>query len=64
MYLLNVIGRLAPAISWVRWLSAFHYYGIAITEGLWLPGVATLIGAAIVLTGLAVILFNRRDIYA
>ncbi|MGB3330407.1 MAG: ABC transporter permease subunit [Thermomicrobiales bacterium] len=64
MYLLNVIGRLAPAISWVRWLSAFHYYGIAITEGLWLPGVATLIGAAIALTALAVVLFNRRDIYA
>lgn len=64
MYLLNVIGRLAPSISWVRWLSAFNYYGIAITEGLWWPGVATLLGAAIVLTVLATLLFNRRDIYA
>ncbi|MGN6033078.1 MAG: ABC transporter permease subunit [Thermomicrobiales bacterium] len=64
MYLLNVIGRLAPAISWVRWLSAFNYYGVAITEGLWWPGVATLVGSAVVLTALATLLFNRRDIYA
>lgn len=64
MYLLNVIGRLAPAISWVRWLSAFHYYGIAITEGLWLPGMATLLGASVILVALATLLFNRRDIYA
>ncbi|MGC4191728.1 MAG: ABC transporter permease subunit [Thermomicrobiales bacterium] len=64
MYLLNVIGRLAPAISWVRWLSAFNYYGVAITEGLWWPGMLTLAGSAIVLTIAATILFNRRDIYA
>lgn len=64
MYLLNVVGRLAPEISWVRWLSAFHYYGIAITEGLWWPGVAALVGSALALTALATVLFNRRDIYA
>lgn len=64
MYLLNVIGRLAPVISWVRWGSAYHYYGIAITEGLWLNGMLTLVAASIVLVVLATILFNRRDIYA
>jgi ABC-2 type transport system permease protein len=64
MYLLNVIGRLAPVISWTRWFSAYHYYGIAITEGLWWPGMATLIGSALGLAALATALFHRRDIYA
>ncbi|MGC4108102.1 MAG: ABC transporter permease subunit [Thermomicrobiales bacterium] len=64
MYLLNVIGRLAPSISWVRWFSAYNYYGVAVTEGLWWPGMATLLGATIILTLAATMLFNRRDIYA
>jgi ABC-type transport system involved in multi-copper enzyme maturation permease subunit len=48
----------------VRYVSAYHYYGNAIVEGIWWPGVAMLLVATAVLVAVAVILFNRRDIYA
>lgn len=64
MYLVNVIGRLAPAVSGVRYASAYHYYGSAIVEGVWWLGVVVLLAAAALLVGLAVVMFNRRDIYA
>jgi ABC-2 type transport system permease protein len=64
MYLVNVIGKLAPGVSGVRFASAYHYYGSAIVEGIWWPGVAVLVGSATALVGFAVIAFNRRDIYA
>lgn len=64
MYLVNVIGRLAPAVSGIRYASAYHYYGSAIVEGVWWFGVVALLAAAALLVGLAVIMFNRRDIYA
>lgn len=64
MYLVNVIGRLAPTVSGIRFGSAYHYYGAAIIEGVWWGGVAVLLGAATVLVTVAVIMFDRRDIYA
>ena len=64
MYLANVIGRLAPDISGIRWLSAYNYYGTAITEGIWWWGMVTLVIAALVLVGTAIVSFDRRDIYA
>jgi ABC-2 type transport system permease protein len=64
MFLANVVGKLAPAVSGVRYVSAYHYYGNAIVEGIWWPGVAMLLVATAVLVAVAVILFNRRDIYA
>lgn len=64
MYLINVIGRLAPSVSGIRFASAYHYYGSSILEGIWWPGVAVLLAAAATLVGAAIMLFNRRDIYA
>jgi ABC-2 type transport system permease protein len=64
MYLVNVIGKLAPSVSGVRFASAYHYYGTAIIDGIWWWGVAVLIGTTIALVSFAVIAFNRRDIYA
>lgn len=64
MFLANVIGKLAPDVSGIRYISAFHYYGNAIIEGLWWPGVIVLAAAALLLTTVAVVMFNRRDIYA
>lgn len=64
MFLTNVVGRLAPDVSGVRYASAYHYYGNAIVEGTWWPGVVVLIGATVTLVTIAVIAFNRRDIYA
>lgn len=64
MYLINVIGRLAPPVSGIRFASAYHYYGSSILEGVWWPGVVVLIAAAASLVATAIVLFNRRDIYA
>ncbi|MDQ3656005.1 MAG: ABC transporter permease [Chloroflexota bacterium] len=64
MYLVNVIGRLAPAVSGIRLASAYHYYGSAIIEGVWWTGAAVLLAATVALVIVAVIMFDRRDIYA
>jgi ABC-2 type transport system permease protein len=64
MFLANVISKLAPDLSGIRYISAYHYYGNAIIEGIWWPGVTVLVVSAILLTSLAVVMFNRRDIYA
>ena len=64
MYLGNVIARLAPSFSWLRWASVYNYYGNAILDGLWWTGAAVLIVASVVLLVVAVIQFERRDIYA
>ena len=59
-----VIGRLADALSFVRYITAYHYYGFAILEGIWWGGVAVLLSATTVLMTIAILSFNRRDIYA
>ncbi len=63
MYLMNVIGRLAPSVSGIRFASAYHYYGSSIIDGVWWTGVAVLLAAA-TLVVIAAVMFNRRDIYA
>jgi ABC-2 type transport system permease protein len=63
MFLLNVIGKLAPAVSGVRYVSVYHYYGTAITDGIWWIGAAILLGATLILLAFAIVSFNRRDIY-
>lgn len=64
MFLANVVGKLAPAVSEVQYASAYHYYGNAIVDGLWWGGVAVLLAAAVMLVGFAVVAFDRRDVYA
>jgi ABC-2 type transport system permease protein len=64
MYLINVIGKLAPSVSGVRFMSAHHYYGTAITEGIWWAGALVLLVATAALVTFAAVAFNRRDIYA
>lgn len=64
MFLLNVVGRLAPAVSWVRYASAYNYYGTAITDGIWWTGMIVLLCATVLLLGFALVFFNHRDIYA
>lgn len=64
MYLLNVMGRLAPSISWVKYASAYNYYGTAIVDGIWWNGMIVLLTATAALLVFAVVSFNRRDIFA
>jgi ABC-2 type transport system permease protein len=62
MYLLDVLGKLAPAVSELRWLSAFRYYGAPLTNGLDVAGLAVLIGAGALLATAGAVLHQRRDI--
>ena len=64
MFLANIIARLAPSLSWLRWASVYNYYGNAIVDGLWWAGVIVLLAASVALLAIAMIQFERRDIYA
>jgi beta-exotoxin I transport system permease protein len=64
MYVIDLIGKLDPGLSGVRYASVFKYYGNAIEDGI---EPLAFFGATAVATLLAVIggwLFERRDISA
>lgn len=63
MYLLDVVGRVADAEP-LRWISAFRYYGSAVSDGIDPIAFAGLTLAAIALSALGAILFRRRDVLA
>jgi ABC-2 type transport system permease protein len=62
MYLMDVLGKLAPSVSDLRWLSAFRYYGLPLTEGLNVAGLVALVAASTLLATLGAVLHERRDI--
>lgn len=62
MYLVEVLGKLSDAFAAVDGLSAFHYYGSAIEDGLDPGACAILTAAALLLTAVGCVLFERRDI--
>ena len=64
MHVLDLLSRLVDDLSWARYLSAFHYYGTAIQDGLSWGGAILLLAVAAVLVATATALFERRDIYA
>jgi ABC-2 type transport system permease protein len=64
MYAIYVVSKLVDSLDWLKWLSAFHYYGNAIEDGVYWTGFAVLSAFTIVMVALAVRLFERRDIYA
>jgi ABC-2 type transport system permease protein len=64
MYALYVVSKLVDSLDWLKWLSAFHYYGNAIEEGVSWTGFAVLIAFTLITIALAARLFDRRDIYA
>lgn len=64
MYALYVVSKLVDSLAWLKWLSAFHYYGNAIEDGVSWTGMAVLLAFTAVMIVLAVRIFNRRDIYA
>ena len=63
MYLLDIIGRISATWENVHWLSAFRFYRSAMTEPVLWGDTGILLAANLVLLGLAVVVFNRRDIY-
>jgi ABC-2 type transport system permease protein len=64
MYLIEVLGKLSDAMARFDALSAFHYYGSAIEDGLDPVACATLLAAGVLLGAAGCALFERRDIGA
>jgi ABC-2 type transport system permease protein len=64
MYVIDLIGRLDPDLSGVRYLSVFKYYGNAIEDGIDPVAFAGVTGAAVALAAIGCRLFERRDLSA
>lgn len=64
MYVIDLIGRLDPDLSGLRYASVFKYYGNAIEEGIEPLAFAGVTIAACLLAALGAWLFERRDLAA
>ena len=62
MYVIDLIGRLDPDLSGVRYVSVFRYYGNAIEHGIEPQAFFGVTVAAIVLAAFGAWLFERRDL--
>jgi ABC-2 type transport system permease protein len=63
MYLLDVVGKLAGSLGWLRSLSAFRYYGEPLLDGLSVGRSAGLVLAGALLAALGALQFERRDVF-
>lgn len=64
MYVVDLIGRLDPGLSGVRYVSVFKYYGNAIEDGIDPLAFCGVTLAAVALAALGAWLFDRRDLAA
>lgn len=64
MYVIDLIGKLDPSLSGVRYASVFKYYGNAIEDGLEPLAFVGVTAAAALLAAVGGWLFDRRDISA
>lgn len=62
MYVVDLVGRLDPDLSGLRYLSVFKYYGNAIEDGIEPLAFAGVTAAACLLAALGAWLFERRDL--
>jgi ABC-2 type transport system permease protein len=62
MYILDLAGRLTSSLEALRYLSAFHYYGAPIRDGIDVGYFVALTAAAVVLIAIGAMLFDRRDL--
>ncbi|MFI6792545.1 ABC transporter permease subunit [Nonomuraea sp. NPDC050383] len=63
-YMVVTVGRNVDAVSWLKWVSPFHYYGEGrpLYQGLPAGDYLVLAGATAVLALIAVLAFDRRDV--
>jgi ABC-2 type transport system permease protein len=61
-YFVEVLGGLSDTVGAVDWLSPFHYYGTAITDGIDVTACVGLIVAGMLLGVAGCALFERRDV--
>lgn len=64
MYVIDLIGKLDPGLSGVRYVSVFKYYGNAIEDGIDPLAFCGVTAAAVVLAAIGSWLFDGRDISA
>lgn len=64
MYVIDLVGRLDPDLSGIRYVSVFKYYGNAIEDGIDPVAFIGVTAAAIFLAALGAWLFERRDLAA
>lgn len=62
MYVLDLIGRLDPDLSGIRYVSVFRYYGNAVEDGIDPIAFAGVTVVAVALAALGAWLFERRDL--
>ena len=62
MYFVEVLGKLSGTVGAVDVLSAFHYYGSAIEDGIDPAGFAGLLAAGVVLAAAGCVLFERPHV--
>lgn len=62
MYVLDLVGRLASEVDWLRYGSVFRYYGNAAVDGVDPLTFAGVTAVAVALAVLGAALFQRRDI--
>lgn len=64
MYVVDLIGRLDPDLSGIRYASVFKYYGNAIEDGIEPLAFLGVTAVAVALAALGAWLFERRDLAA
>ena len=62
MYVIDLVGRLDPDLSGIRYASVFRYYGNAIEDGIEPLAFVGVTAVAILLAALGAWLFERRDL--
>jgi ABC-2 type transport system permease protein len=62
MYVMDLAGRLSTSLEWLRWFSAFRYYGAPLRDGIDVSHFVVLTAAGIVLIATGAVLFDRRDL--
>jgi ABC-2 type transport system permease protein len=64
MYVVDLVGRLDPDLSGIRFVSVFKYYGNAIEDGIDPVAFMGVTAMAVLLAGIGAWLFERRDLAA
>ena len=62
MYVIDLVGKLSPAIEPLRAVTAFRYYGSAIQNGIDISHVLALTAVACALAAIGAVRFDRRDV--
>ena len=63
MYVVDVVSRVSDSLHDIGPLSAFHYYGAPLIDGIDWPNFTGLLLAGVALAALGATLFERRDVH-